>query len=305
MAWYRLGEYNRAIDDFSQSIKIDPKYIKAFYNRGLAWEKAGNLDNALLDFRYFAQADPSHSEVQKAIARVSAGNKKRPVTASAIRQCPAERTVPWTDCQGTFTFGENGKYVGQFKDNKPNGQGTITYGGITFYVGEFRDNKYHGRGTMYAPDGSVKQAGIWKDGIFVEGSETNIADGVPLGVAVKAHGGTFLVPVTINNELTLNFTIDSGASDVSVPADVVSTLMRTGSLTTSDFLGEEKYRLADGSIVPSPTFNIRSLKFGNRVLQNVKGGVASVKGSLLLGQSFLSRFSSWSIDNKRQILILN
>jgi hypothetical protein len=222
-----------------------------------------------------------------------------------MRQCPPDRSVPWANCQGTFTWGENGKYVGEFKDNKPNGRGTITYGGSIYYVGEFKDNKFDGPGTTYSPDGSVKQAGIWKEGKFVQGSENGVSDGAAFGVPVKGHGGTFLVPVTINGELTLNITIDSGASDVSIPADVVSTLIRTGSLENSDFLGEEKYRLADGSLVPSPTFNIRSLKVGNRVLKNVKGSVASAKGSLLLGQSFLSRFSSWSIDNKRQVLILN
>jgi clan AA aspartic protease (TIGR02281 family) len=153
--------------------------------------------------------------------------------------------------------------------------------------------------------GRILQAGLWKEGKFIEGSENSVPDTAAYGVSVKSHGGTFLVPVTINGEITLNFTIDSGASDVSIPVDVVSTLMRTGSLESSDFLGEEKYRLADGSVVPSPTFNIRSLKVGNRVLKNVKGSVASTKGSLLLGQSFLSRFTSWSIDNKRQMLILN
>jgi hypothetical protein len=30
-----------------------------------------------------------------------------------------------------------------------------------------------------------------------------------------------------------------------------------------------------------------------------------VHGSLLLGQSFLSRFRSWSIDNGRQVLVLD
>ena len=307
LAWYRLGEYNRAIDDFSQSIKIDPKYVGAFYNRGLAWEKKGKLDNALSDFRYLEDLDPPYSDAQKAIARVRAAKKKLEVGQSkaSTRQCPSDRSVPWTNCQGTFTWGENGKYVGEFKDNKPNGRGTITYGDSVYYVGEFKDNKFDGRGATYAPDGSVKQAGIWREGRFVEGSENSISDNASFGVSVKPHGGTFLVPVTINGEITLNFTIDSGASDVSIPADVVSTLIRTGSLESSDFLGEEKYRLADGSLVPSPTFNIRSLKVGDRVLKNIKGSVASIKGSLLLGQSFLSRFNSWSIDNKRRVLILN
>jgi clan AA aspartic protease (TIGR02281 family) len=308
MAWYKLGEFDRAIDDFTQAIKIDPKYIRTFYNRGLAWEQKGKFDNALSDLRYFAELDPSYPDAKKAIARIGAAKNKSDLgpTRAVARQCPPDRSIPWTDCRGIFTFGENGKYVGDFKNNNPNGQGVITYGGITFYVGEFKDNKYHGRGTMYAPDGSVKQAGIWKEGIFVQGSENSVPDsGGYGGITVKTHGGTFLVPVTINGEITLNFTIDSGASDVSIPADVVSTLIRTGSLESADFLREEKYTLADGSVVPSQTFNIRSLKVGNRVLQNVKGSVASVKGSLLLGQSFLGRFNSWSIDNKRQMLILN
>jgi hypothetical protein len=307
-AWYRIGEYDHAIDDFTQAIAIDPKYVRAFYNRGLAWEKKGKLDNALSDLSYFANIDPSYSDAQKAIARVSAAKKKaeaKTINTTPTRPCPSDRSVAWSNCQGTFTWGENGKYVGQFKDGKPNGRGTITYGDSIYYIGEFKDNKFDGPGTLYSSDGAVQQKGIWKEGKFLEGSENSFAANAVDGISVKGSGGTFLVPVTINGEITLNFTIDSGASDVSIPADVVSTLMRTGSLQSSDFFGEEKYRLADGSIVPSPTFNIRSLKVGDRLLKNVKGSVASAKGSLLLGQSFLSRFNSWSIDNKRQVLILN
>jgi aspartyl protease family protein len=81
------------------------------------------------------------------------------------------------------------------------------------------------------------------------------------------------------------------------------TLMRTGTLKDSDFLGEKTYVLADGSKVPSQTFRIRSLKVGDRVLEDINGSVASVQGSLLLGQSLLSRFKSWSIDNSKHALI--
>jgi clan AA aspartic protease (TIGR02281 family) len=120
-----------------------------------------------------------------------------------------------------------------------------------------------------------------------------------------SNGGTFTVPVTINGQLTLNFTVDSGASDVSIPADVVSTLVRTGTITDADFRGKQSYRMADGSTLPSQQFLIRSLKVGDKVLENVMGSIAPVAGSLLLGQSFLARFKSWSIDNQRQALILN
>jgi aspartyl protease family protein len=123
-------------------------------------------------------------------------------------------------------------------------------------------------------------------------------------VPLKPSGGTFIVPVTVNNTLQLAFTIDSGASDVTVPADVVLTLVRTGTISDTDFKGKRSYTLADGSSVQSRVFNIRSLTVGDRVLENVTGSVASVSGSLLLGQSFLRRFRSWSIDNQRMVLVL-
>jgi hypothetical protein len=51
------------------------------------------------------------------------------------------------------------------------------------------------------------------------------------------------VPVLINNAITLNFVVDSGASDVSIPADVVMTLVRTGTLKEADFIGKKHTRL--------------------------------------------------------------
>ncbi len=125
-----------------------------------------------------------------------------------------------------------------------------------------------------------------------------------LVVPLKIKNGTFVVPVLISDAITMDFTVDSGAADVSIPADVVMTLMRAGTIKKEDFSGQQIYVLADGSKVPSQTFRIRSVRVGSKVLENVNGSVASAKGSLLLGQSFLSRFKSWSIDNTKPALIL-
>jgi uncharacterized protein len=124
-------------------------------------------------------------------------------------------------------------------------------------------------------------------------------------VPMVSDGGTFKVPVTINGQLTLKFVVDSGAADVSIPADVVMTLYRTETITDADFLDRQTYQLADGSTVPSQRFVIRTLKIGDKNLENVVGSIAPAAGSLLLGQSFLSRFKSWSIDNQSRALILN
>ena len=123
-------------------------------------------------------------------------------------------------------------------------------------------------------------------------------------VPLSSDGGVLTVPVEINGAITLDFVIDSGAADVNVPADVVSTLIRTRTIRPSDFIGQQTYVLADGTEAPSPVFIIRSLKVGGRVVQNVKCSIGSPKSSLLLGQSFLQNFKSWSIDNGRRALIL-
>jgi clan AA aspartic protease (TIGR02281 family) len=133
-------------------------------------------------------------------------------------------------------------------------------------------------------------------------SPFNTAGGME--VAMVRSGGTYAVPVLINGAITLNFVLDSGASDVSIPSDVFGTLVRTGTVTERDIIGSETYTLADGSRKKATTFNIRSLKVGSALIENVKGSVAEDAGPLLSGMSFLSRFPSWSVDNGRHVLIL-
>ncbi len=117
--------------------------------------------------------------------------------------------------------------------------------------------------------------------------------------------GTFVVPVAINNKITLNFTIDSGASDVSIPANVFFMLTRAGTISESDFLDTRVYELADGSRQTSRRVRIRSLRVGNTEIRDVVASVSPREGISLLGQSFLSRLKSWSIDNQRQVLLIN
>jgi clan AA aspartic protease (TIGR02281 family) len=120
----------------------------------------------------------------------------------------------------------------------------------------------------------------------------------------SAGSGVYELPVRINGVLTLKFILDTGASEVNIPADVASTLLRTGTITLSDFLPGQSYKLADGSIVRSSRFTIRELDIGGIRMSQVPASVGSTNGSLLLGQSFLGRLESWSLDNKRHVLII-
>ncbi|MFI5073143.1 MAG: tetratricopeptide repeat protein [Terriglobales bacterium] len=49
-AYYRTGEYDKALQDFNQAIHLKPDYAYAFNNRGLVYYKLGNYDRAIEDF---------------------------------------------------------------------------------------------------------------------------------------------------------------------------------------------------------------------------------------------------------------
>jgi predicted aspartyl protease len=124
-------------------------------------------------------------------------------------------------------------------------------------------------------------------------------------VPLKEDSGIFVVPVEINGAITLDFAVDSGAGNVTIPADVYYTLVRTGTIKDSDIIGQRTVVLADGSQSKLPTFTIRSLRVGDKIIENVNANVLPLEGQLLLGQSFLARFKSWSLDNTKRVLLLN
>jgi clan AA aspartic protease (TIGR02281 family) len=125
-------------------------------------------------------------------------------------------------------------------------------------------------------------------------------EAIPL---THAHG-TLQVPAVVNGKISLDFTIDSGATDVSIPSSVFSTLIRDGIVSSEDFLDKRMYKLADGSGEISQRFRIRSLRVGKLEVRDVIASVGDSGGLLLLGQSFLSRLKSWSIDNEQQALLI-
>ena len=65
--------------------------------------------------------------------------------------------------QGTYTYANGDKYVGNFKDDKSHGQGTYTYASGDKYVGEYKDDKKNGQGTYTHANGD-KYVGEFKDG---------------------------------------------------------------------------------------------------------------------------------------------
>ena len=88
------------------------------------------------------------------------------------------------------------------------------------------------------------------------------AQACAIEISLKKYGGVYSLPVRINGVITLDFILDTGASEVTIPANVALTLLRAGTIKEGDFLPGKKYRLADGSTLKGSRFKIRELEVG-------------------------------------------
>jgi len=123
-------------------------------------------------------------------------------------------------------------------------------------------------------------------------------------IPLEPFNGIYLVPGVVNEVVMVKFAVDSGASVVGIPANVVKMLVDSGFIAQADFLGERTYSFANGSTMRSQALRIRSLRVGNVVIENVDAGVLPDNAPLLLGQSFLRRLKSWSMDTTAHVLII-
>jgi clan AA aspartic protease (TIGR02281 family) len=118
----------------------------------------------------------------------------------------------------------------------------------------------------------------------------------------KHPGGGYLIAARINDAVTVNFVLDTGASDVSIPENVARDLERAGKPVEA--LGTGTYVLADGSRVRKRRVLLREVTVGGQTVSNVTASIAQPGSPPLLGQSFLSKFASWTLDNERSVLVL-
>ena len=73
-----------------------------------------------------------------------------------------------------------------------------------------------GKGRSFEVNGSIKWWGIWAGRII--GWEWHADQET---ITMEKRGGVYVVPVRFNDVITLDAIVDSGASDLSIPADIV------------------------------------------------------------------------------------
>ncbi len=93
---------------------------------------------------------------------------------SRLPACPADQSVRYHNCWGAHTWPSGRRYVGAFQNDKRHGHGTFTWPDGRRYEGEWRDDKFSGLGIEYAQNGSVKNMGLWAEGLFIKTAHVSL-----------------------------------------------------------------------------------------------------------------------------------
>jgi hypothetical protein len=118
-------------------------------------------------------------------------------------------------------------------------------------------------------------------------------------------GGTYSVPVVLNDTVKLHFIVDSGAADVTMPFDTFMTLLRANTIHKRDIFGKKQFQMANGAIETFYVFNLKKMQIGSQYIYNVRASSSQhMKASLLLGQSALRKLEPWRLDTKKGVLYI-
>ncbi|MDN5289024.1 MAG: hypothetical protein JWR38_5298 [Mucilaginibacter sp.] len=121
-------------------------------------------------------------------------------------------------------------------------------------------------------------------------------------VKIEQIDGVYQIPVEING-IPMHFVFDTGASMISISETEAVFLYKQGKLSREDIKGSARFFDASGNISEGTLINLREVKIGNKVLDNIQATVVHNLGApLLFGQSALQKFGKVSIDYRQMII---
>lgn len=69
-SYAKKGDLESAIEDYSLALRVDPDLFEARFNRALAYEQKGDLDSAVEDYQRAYDVNPENPRVQAVMKRL-------------------------------------------------------------------------------------------------------------------------------------------------------------------------------------------------------------------------------------------
>lgn len=130
------------------------------------------------------------------------------------------------------------------------------------------------------------------------GPAARLRRGRPLQIPFERRGNAMLVYVRINDRVTAPFLVDTGASDVAIPAAVA----RKAGVSWGADSPHASYQTANG-VVRKPIVELDSIQVGDARVEGLRGSVSTSMSVGLLGGTFFNNFT-FQVDPASQVITL-
>lgn len=334
---YRLlGNFDKAILDFTSAIEEDPRYAFPYYSRGWCYELTGKNDLALEDYNLGIDIDPDYPYIFLERGLVLKKMGRLDEARSDFEMAVAKDTIATDGSSTHYALHELGRddealaWMQKIIDENPSDAGNwydyaCLYGRMNRVDDAMAALKkafelgYRNFGHLeYDYDMDIlRDLPSYKDLVdkykaiheeFLQKSDIPVVDkteGTISEIAFTRHvGGTFEVPCQING-LPLQMIFDTGASDVTISSVEANFMLKNRYLSDKDIKGKRYYQVATGELSAGAVITLREVMIGDVLLKNVEASVVGdQRAPLLFGQSAMERFGAITIDNERNKLII-
>lgn len=298
-----MGDIDGAIEDYTTSIVLDPSMSASYLNRAEMYRKKGNEDAAVADYKKVVEIDTLYtSDCCAQYAYLALGNKAKAIEIQdSILAKSSDKDDLYNAACLYSKMGDGDKAMAYLRQAFEKG-----FRDFTHVMNDDDMDGVKGRDDFKSLMNEYRQ----KVSLQEEQDGANVADGVagqtPQRISeipfTRESGGLCKVKCDING-LPLNFWLDTGASDVTLSMVEATFMVKNGYLTKDDVVGSSYFLDANGNVSEGTVVNLRTVRFGDSELTNVKASVVkNLKAPLLLGQSVLARLGSVEIDNAKQVI---
>ena len=330
------GRYAEAIEVFDQAIEVDPLYAFAYYAKGWCHELSGDDDKAMECYDLGIDLDKEYAYIylMRGQIHLKRGDKiKAEEDFNTVLQLDTVVTDGSCRQYALHFLGrddEADEWMQKLIDDEPYDMGhyydkaclysrmgrtdeavkaletALEMGYCAFPHIENDDDMdaIRGRDDFRALIVKYKEKlaeRIEKMGMDMTAVKEEQITEVPI---TRKAGGTFNVDCSVNG-LALNMIFDTGASDVSISKVEADFMLKNNYLSMSDIKGKQYYQTADGGISEGTVITLKEVRIGDAVLHNVDASVVkSQKAPLLLGESVLQKFGTFTVDNINSKLII-
>ena len=330
------GRYAEAIEVFDQAIEVDPLYAFAYYAKGWCHELSGDDDKAMECYDLGIDLDKEYAYIylMRGQIHLKRGDKiKAEEDFNTVLQLDTVVTDGSCRQYALHFLGrddEADEWMQKLIDDEPYDMGhyydkaclysrmgrtdeavkaletalEMGYCAFTHIENDDDMDAIRGRNDFRALIVKYKEklaARIEKMDIDMTAVKEEQITEVPI---TRKAGGTFNVDCSVNG-LALNMIFDTGASDVSISKVEADFMLKNNYLSMSDIKGKQYYQTADGGISEGTVITLKEVRIGDAVLHNVDASVVkSQKAPLLLGESVLQKFGTFTVDNINSKLII-